>query len=128
MVLFDTNAILRYILQDNASMADAVEKELESNNCLLPMEVIAEMVYVLSKVYKIDRNTIAKTIEGLLEIEHIWVYYPKVVLCAMRAYASTKLDFIDCLLIGYAKSEKHTIYTFDKELKKQLSHNYDLNL
>ena len=57
MVIFDTNAILRYILQDNVSMADAVE----------------------------------------------------VVLCAARTYASTKLDFIDCLLVGYAKSEKYTI-------------------
>jgi predicted nucleic-acid-binding protein len=121
MVIFDTNAILRYILQDNASMADAVEEEIALNNCLLPMEVIAEMVYVLSKVYKIERNTIAKTIEGIMRINHILVYYPKVVSFAIRTYASTNLDFIDCLLVGYAKSENHTIYTFDKELKKQLS-------
>jgi predicted nucleic-acid-binding protein len=102
-------------------MADAVEKEIALNNCLLPVEVIAEMVYVLSKVYKIERNTIAKTIEGIMDIDHIWVYYPNVVSSAISAYASTKLDFIDCLLIGYAKSEDHTIFTFDKELKKQLS-------
>ena len=121
MVIFDTNAILRYILQDNTSMANAVEKEMASNNCLLPVEVIAEMVYVLSKVYKIERNIIAKTIEGIMEIDHIWVYYPNVVSYAIRTYASTKLDFIDCLLTGYAKSENHTIFTFDKELKKQLS-------
>jgi predicted nucleic-acid-binding protein len=101
-------------------MADAVEEEMASNTCLLPMEVIAEMVYVLSKVYKIGRNTIAETIEGLMEIDHIWIYYPKVVSCAIRTYASTKLDFIDCLLVGYAKSENYTVYTFDKELKKQL--------
>jgi predicted nucleic-acid-binding protein len=122
MVIFDTNAILRYVLQDNTAMADAVEKELALNSCLLPMEVIAEMVYVLSKVYKISRTTIAETIEGLMEIDHISVLYPEVVLCAVRTYASTKLDFIDCLLAGYAKSENHTVYTFDKALKKQLSH------
>ncbi|MDR3350842.1 MAG: PIN domain-containing protein [Prevotellaceae bacterium] len=121
MVIFDTNAVLRYILQDNAAMADAVDKELALNNCLLPMEVIAEIVYVLSKVYRIDRLTIAKTIEGIMRISHIWVYRPNVVLCAIQTYASTKLDFIDCLLAGYAKSENHTIYTFDRELKKYLS-------
>jgi predicted nucleic-acid-binding protein len=103
-------------------MADAVEKEIALNNCLIPMEVIAEMVYVLSKIYKIERNTIAKTIEGIMRIDHILVYYPTVVSFAIQTYASTKLDFIDCLLVGYAKSENHTIYTFDKELKKQLSH------
>jgi predicted nucleic-acid-binding protein len=120
MVIFDTNAILRYVLQDNASMADAVEKELALNSCLLPMEVIAEMVYVLSKVYKIDRATIAETIEGLMKINHVWILYPEVVSCAIWKYASTKLDFIDCLLVGYAKTENYTVYTFDKELKKQL--------
>ena len=122
MVIFDTNAILRYVLQDNATMADAVEKELALNSCLLPMEVIAEMVYVLSKVYKVSRTTIAETIEGLMGINHILILYPEVVSCAVRTYASTKFDFIDCLLVGYAKSENHTVYTFDKELKKQLSH------
>jgi predicted nucleic-acid-binding protein len=29
MLLFDTNAILRFILQDNTTMANAVEKALE---------------------------------------------------------------------------------------------------
>jgi predicted nucleic-acid-binding protein len=102
-------------------MADAVEEELTLNNCLLPVEVIAEMVYVLNKIYKIERDIIAQTIERIMEIDHLWVYYPNVVSCAIRTYASTKLDFVDCLLVGYAKSESHVIYTFDKELKKYLS-------
>ncbi|MDR2969222.1 MAG: hypothetical protein LBV32_06410 [Tannerellaceae bacterium] len=33
MVLFDTNAVLRYILQDNADMADKVEAQLQENTC-----------------------------------------------------------------------------------------------
>jgi predicted nucleic-acid-binding protein len=102
-------------------MADAVEEKLALNNCLLPVEVIAEMVYVLSKVYKIERDVIAQTIERIMEIDHVWVNHSNAVSCAIKTYASTKLDFVDCLLVGYAKSENHIIYTFDKELKKYLS-------
>ena len=45
-------------------MANAVETELESNfgNCVIPVEVITEMVYVLNKVYNVDRKTIALSI------------------------------------------------------------------
>lgn len=52
MIVFDTNAILRYILQDNIEMADIVEAQIMKHSCFLSTEVIAEMVYVLSKVYK----------------------------------------------------------------------------
>ena len=53
MVLFDTNVILRYILQDNPEMAENVEQQLSNSICLIPVEVVAEVVCVLSKVYKI---------------------------------------------------------------------------
>ena len=55
MVLFDTNAILRYILQDNPTMADEVEHRLHStknckniySSCLA--NVTADKIKVLSK-------------------------------------------------------------------------------
>jgi predicted nucleic-acid-binding protein len=47
MVVFDTNAILRYILQDNQVMADEVEQQLLDDVCFIPVEVVAEIVYVL---------------------------------------------------------------------------------
>jgi hypothetical protein len=35
-------------------------------------------------------------------------------------YASTGLDFVDCLLDGYAKIKGNPVFTFDKDLKTQL--------
>jgi predicted nucleic-acid-binding protein len=117
MVIFDTNAVLRYVLQDNLEMADAVEKELSSNDCLIPVEVIAEMVYVLNKVYKIERTLITKIINGVVNIDENLVVDFEVVLHACFVYASTKLDFIDCLLAGYSQIRGYDVFTFDKELK-----------
>jgi hypothetical protein len=44
MVIFDTNAILRYILQDNEPMALAVTETLDNNVCFIPVEVVAKIV------------------------------------------------------------------------------------
>jgi predicted nucleic-acid-binding protein len=120
MVLFDTNAILRYILQDNLEMAEAVKNELEANDCFITVEVMAEMVYVLSKVYKVERSLIAHTIEQIDSMNNVLIAESQVVLHAAFIYASTNLDFVDCLLVGYAKIKNYSIFTFDKDLRKWL--------
>ena len=120
MVLFDTNAILRYILQDNQEMADSVEQQLSNNVCYIPVEVVAEIVYVLLKVYKIERNVIAQTVMDISETDNIRVAQKDVVCYAMRVFASSTLDFVDCLLIGYAKEKQYSVFTFDKKLQKHL--------
>jgi predicted nucleic-acid-binding protein len=120
MVLFDTNVILRYILQDNQEMAQRVEQQLVSDVCFIPVEVVAEMVYVLSKVYSVERKVIAQTIMDITNSDDIMVAQDRVVRHALRVYASTTLDFVDCLLTGYAKEERYTVFTFDKQLQKYL--------
>jgi predicted nucleic-acid-binding protein len=121
MVILDTNAILRYVLQDNQTMADEVEQQLFSEVCFIPVEVVAEIVYVLSKVYSVNRDVVAKTITNISFLSSITIAQKIVVLHALRVYAATTLDFVDCLLIGYAKEEKYTVFTFDKKLRKILN-------
>ena len=123
MVILDTNAILRYILRDNLEMVAEVRSQLLNENCFIPVEVVAEIVYVLSKVYSIERDVIAKTLTNIANVSNITVAQKNVVLHALQVYASTTLDFVDCLLIGYAKKEGHTIFTFDKKLRKFLKEN-----
>ena len=117
MVIFDTNAILRYILRDNLAMVAKVKKQLLSEDCFIPVEVVAEIIYVLSKVYSVERDIVAKTVTDIANVSNITVAQKNVVLHALRVYASTTLDFVDCLLIGYAKKEGYTIFTFDKKLR-----------
>jgi predicted nucleic-acid-binding protein len=121
MVIFDTNAILRYILQDNQAMADEVEQQLFDCVCFIPVEVVAEIVYVLSKVYGLKRDVIAQTLTDIADLDNIKIAQKPVVLHALGVYAAITLDFVDCLLIGYAKENGHTIFTFDKKLQKYLN-------
>ena len=121
MLLLDTNAILRYILQDNQEMADRVELQLSNNICYVPVEVVAEIVYVLLKVYHIDRKTITQTIMAISETDNIMIAQNNVVRYAIGVFASSMLDFVDCLLIGYAKEKQYSVFTFDKKLQKYLN-------
>ena len=119
MIIFDSNAVLRYILLDNEEMALATELQINGNSCLLPIEVIAEIVYVLSKVYTVPRPEVSAAILGVLSIENISTTNFEVVFKGLQTYASTTLDFVDCLMAGYQEAG-YEIFTFDKDLRKHL--------
>ena len=121
MLLLDTNAILRYVLQDNQEMADIVEQLLSDNVCYIPVEVVAEIVFVLLKVYKIERKIIAQIINDIIETSNIRVAQSKVICCAVRIFAASSFDFVDCLLAGYAKEKQCSVFTFDKKIKNYLN-------
>lgn len=116
MKLFDANVILRYILNDNETMAQKVENLLESSQVFVPIEVIAEVVYVLLKVYKVERREISNTIDDFISIPSVQTTSDKVIKVATVHFASDNLDFVDCLLIGYKQIEMYDIITFDKKL------------
>ena len=121
MTILDTNTILRCILQDNEDTATLVDKQMASEECLVFPEVVAEIVFVLFKVYRLDRKEIAHSVSVILRHKNIRVPHKAVVETALRYFGETKLDFVDCLLVGYALIDGHRIFTFDTELTKHLS-------
>ena len=42
----------------------------------------------------------------------------EVILQALEYFGKNTLDFVDCVLAGYAEVEKDKIYTFDEKLQK----------
>ena len=120
MIVFDTNALLRCYLQDNKEIADSVQERMNRELFMVPTEVVAEMVYVLLKVYKVDRPTIAAAINALIRHENAYIPRRPVTQEALDVFGETKYDFVDCLMIGYAKVEGRQIVTYDKDLQKYL--------
>jgi len=118
-IILDANAILRFVLQDNLEQANSTEKILSSDKAYISLEVVAEVVYVLQKVYEIKRSLIAEKLKTLVSIREDLVFEKDVVLCASDVYSSTSLDFVDCLLVGYFKIKSYSVFTFDKSLKKK---------
>jgi predicted nucleic-acid-binding protein len=119
-MVLDTNAILRYLINDIPEQAEIVEEILHYNKVYLPIEILAETVYVLNSVYKINSTEIADNIFIFLQNNNIISQNIDLIIFSLNIYKSTNLSFIDCLLCGYKKFISHEIFTFDKELIKYL--------
>ena len=120
MIVLDTNSILRCLLQDNMEMAALVDEQMAREECFILPEVVAEIVFVLLKVYHLDRREIAASVSAILQHENLRFPHKAVIETALWYFDTTKLDFVDCLLVGYAIDEGRRIFTFDKKLKKYL--------
>lgn len=98
MNLADANIILRYLLDDHATLSAQAAEIIEQNTVTLPVEVACEVVYVLQKVYKVARPEIQQHLKALLDEQLIQMQQPAVFLKALETYATTRLDFVDTML------------------------------
>jgi len=122
-VILDTNAVLRFITGDNIEKCQKVSDLIDTNDCIVPIEVIAEAVYNLEKFYMHPRPFIADEIKDFIAIKENLVVEENVIRHGCNTFASTNLDFIDCLLVAYANVKGNQVFTFDNNLNKKLEHN-----
>ena len=97
-VILDTNAVLRFITGDNIEKCQKVSDLINTNDCIVLIEVIAEVVYNLEKFYMYPRNLIADEIKDFIAIKENLVFEENVIRHGCNTFASTNFDFIDCLL------------------------------
>lgn len=116
-ILLDTNALLRYILNDNEEMSRIASELIDGTVYTLP-EVLAEVAYVLAKVYKANRADIATFLSAI--VNDVDVEPAHVVEKAIEVYRDNNLDFVDCMLVAYNKIEGTKVFTFDKKMNKLL--------
>ena len=121
-VLLDTNAIINFITDDEKEKSKIVSNFLAAADCIVSTEVVAEVAYNLEKKYNHSRNLISEEIKDFIDIKQNLVLEENVVRYACNIYCETKLDFVDCLLAGYAKVNGNVVFTFDNALKKLLEH------
>jgi predicted nucleic-acid-binding protein len=119
-VYFDTNAVIHFVQPLDITKFNIVAQALNNNQCYVPAEVIVEAVYILDGTFQNDRHTIAAKLKDFIAIQDGLVSEANAVMFGLNLYASSSLDFVDCLLAGYAKINGHPVLTFDNGLKKQL--------
>ena len=117
MTLVDTNVILRYLLNDIPEQADEAATIIESGAFTLP-EIIAEVIYVLIKLYNIPREEIETIVSPILD--EISIENTDVITTAVSLYSETKFDFVDCIIIARKKILGEDVFTFDKKLATRL--------
>jgi predicted nucleic-acid-binding protein len=108
------------MLNDHPMMSEAVRERLARESFLIKPEVLAEVIYVLGKVYKLSKEEVANSISELLNTANVYMEFEDIVRCAVKTYKSYSLDFVDCMLYAYETVNREKIFTFDKSLLKIL--------
>ena len=122
MILLDANYILRFLLKDNLKMYEISKDCIINNNCIIINEVLAEVVFVLLKVYKVTKIDIKESLINILTYENIIIDDKDIIIQSLEIFENKSLDFVDCILC--AKSKKYTVKTFDKNLNKCIAIKY----
>ncbi|MGN0739349.1 MAG: PIN domain-containing protein [Treponema sp.] len=114
MLYADANIIVRYIINDDKIMAEKAESAVNERQLFILPEVFAEITYVLTKVYGIDRTDVANSMLELLNF--VSTPFPAIMKNAFDFYRESNLDFVDCILAAYSIYDDRQILSFDKKL------------
>lgn len=103
MIGLDTNVVVRYLTQDDPKQSQIVtrlmEKTLSSDEPgFISLVVLAEVVWVLTSLYSVDRAGVSEIVSGLLTTEQLRVENAELVWQAKRRYEASKADFSDALI------------------------------
>ena len=125
MIAFDTNHLLRHVLQDDpkqcarvASLMETVEAADQKIH-LLDL-VLMETCWVLQSSMGFDREAWSHILYNLLQ-DPIFSYDDGSRLWrTLERYRNGKADFDDYLILGQSESIGAKLQTFDKKLKKEI--------
>ena len=126
-ILIDANIILRYLLADHpqlSAQAKALFLRAEEGKVKLYCDeiVIAEVVWVLSSVYKTPKEKIVSQIEIILSQGRIVNPRKNLILESLTLHSISSLSYVDCWLLKLSEIEDLKLETFDQKLKKKILH------
>lgn len=112
MIAFDTNVLLRYLLQDDIGQSTKAAKLLNGNDRVLITDtVLVETLWTLKgKKYQLKKPDLITVIQALFEEPGIRFENGQVVWLALNDYSKAKAvrgkqaDFADTLIINKAKA------------------------
>jgi len=119
----DTNTFLRFLLQDNIEQAKIAEKKFTLAKekkliIIIISEIIPELIYVLSGVYKLSRAETAKQVDNIVKTPYFKVEQRDLWIKALKAYSQVKIDIVGIFLAAKASEEDGEVFSFDKDFKK----------
>ena len=120
--LIDANVLLRYLLKDDEALFrkayELLEKVKDGKDLIIiPESVLAECVYVLLRIYKVDRQIIAEKLRSLFLYKGVVNPDKEDLVDSIKFFCQTKLSIVDCIICAKSVNNRMPIVTFDDELK-----------
>lgn len=125
MVAFDTNFLIRHILQDdpkqNKTVNNLVDHSIENGNQIRILNlVLMETCWVLMSYYKIRKKAWIQIVEDLLDDPVFLFEDSAIIIKSLELYQKGRADFDDYLILATAQSYDCQLKTFDKKLTAHL--------
>lgn len=116
MISLDTSVLLRFLLEDVPEQTVAAARIVEARRVYITDVVAVEAVYVMEKVYTLDRQDIVALLLQFLGLPHVVYnkYFLKEVLDMYGIHAV--LSIVDCYAAVEARIYQNRLATFDKRL------------
>jgi len=120
--LIDANVLLRYLLKDDETLFKKAYELLErvkdgKEFIIIPESVLAECVYVLLRIYKVDRQIVTEKLKLLFLYKGVVNPDKEDLIDSITLFGKTNLSIVDCILCAKSVNNKMPIFTFDDELK-----------
>lgn len=120
--LIDTNVVIRFLTKDHEELSEKsaeIFKKIEKGEIRAKImeSVLAEIVYVIMKIYGKDREFIANIIKKILDLKGIINRDKTRLKKALNIFVNQKVDIVDALLLSHAK-QCLGILSFDKDIKR----------
>ena len=119
----DTNVVIRYLVKDDIELYKQAKTFFDNvktgeESALILESVVAECVYVLTKIYKVPKEKTAESLKNLLRYRGIINEDRTDLIKALTTFAEQSLDIVNCILYAKAKDTDTSLFSFDDDLKK----------
>lgn len=123
MIAIDTNVLVRFLTQDDATQARAASSFMAGLNATNPgyicREVMVELVWVLERAYGCSRADVAAALEGLLSASELEIEAADDIGTATFQYRDGGFGFADLMIAAAAhRADAIALVTFDRKAAK----------
>ena len=124
MPALDTNALVRYLVQDDASQLAAARRLIsrcvaEGTTLFVPVTVVLELEWVLRSSFGFDKNDVLTTLSSLFSANELTFESERALEVALQLFRKGSADFADCLHVALAtQAGEQPLWTFEKGAAK----------
>jgi predicted nucleic-acid-binding protein len=120
----DTNIIIRYLTRDVESLYARAKEFFDDvkegrTKAIIIESVVAECIYVLTKIYKVPRDKAAESIIDIFHYKGIANPDQRELIQALTLFSQRNIDIVDCILCVKAQYQGVTLFSFDDDLNKE---------
>ena len=124
MPALDTNALVRYVVEDDAAQLAAAKRLIrkcvsEGQTLFVPVTVTLELEWVLRSSFEYAKDEVMQVLSSLFSAAELTFESERALEVALQLYRKGPADFADCLHVALAaQAGELPLRTFDKRAAK----------